>query len=397
MGFHTIRGMVDRPVSPVLAGPDRKSHLYVYDVREAKTAFYTKSGIQRIGAVRELQVAVDGLILVAGSSGRIALYNVAGPALENVGTWSLPLRAIEDAVVVASAAGTKIAVFPATGDAEVFQLKGPEVSSVLRSEVADDFHVPSWSKSVASHHFGGVVATAIWGRFVEVRDWNSGHMVATLEEPYVREIVWEHGLAPRLTVVTPAHSTRQALGEFTKLKSYGMYDTDEQVLPLEFLWEIELDFPVLDVAASPDSKWLAVCGRNSGVRILQTSLDGPGEAAVLGPANKTFVGVSFDSSGRWLVGADLDGGIWIWSEGNWKEIGTITSFSQTIGAIQFSPDSNNILVALADGEVACVDRATGRIISRGTPGSVVCSHLCRHKPATYLHSPRGWQYSALVP
>lgn len=118
--------------------------------------------------------------------------------------------------------------------------------------------------------------------------------------------------------------------------------------------------PILEVAVSPDNRWIASCDR--GGHILIYNLDTGAKLQDLQYASKEVTSVVFSPDSRWLATAGQDSRIHVWHTTDWREKRSFGEHDGTITSIAWSPDGQAIASAGRDQSVRIWDPHTGECI-----------------------------------
>jgi WD40 repeat protein/predicted Ser/Thr protein kinase len=352
-----------RPISPVLSGPSRRALVYVFDLDElvlkhAEHGQRVKS--LRLGSVAGLSAMENDLFVLTGASGRLSLYRFGPPELELIGTWASPEGPLNRFAV---AQGQLSCLLADAGRAtQIWTVEGTEQSQYLRTAQAESVLPPDWTRgsfSSDSRH----VAVSTWSQPLEIRETLHGTKVAFCPQRYVRDILW---LAPRrqLLLITPENDDHQVLSDFRFVRVLAWdrrAQSQQDPKPIEAGPAIDIGFPILSSTASPDGRWMAFAGRNSGIAIWEPSSE-PNEldfVEEIGPEHQSVTRLSTDPNGRFLAAAYLDGTIRVWSAGDWSERLKLRT-KGVVSELCIAPDGQSLLAATELGQLECWSIADGR-------------------------------------
>jgi hypothetical protein len=199
---------------------DSGNRYYVYDLETGKridAGWSDEDDGIRIGAVAGLRfLGQSGLLMLAGLNGTVALYRLAPPELERVATWRI--GGWKTVAADVSPDGQHVALAASGEPVKTWRIVGTRHSGRLRAGSAEYSQRIGWCKSAVCPATQRI-ALAVWGEKLEVRDVASGDKLATVDEPYVREMVWSRD-GTHLLAVTPPDPHAPALGDFTSLRVF---------------------------------------------------------------------------------------------------------------------------------------------------------------------------------
>jgi WD40 repeat protein len=115
---------------------------------------------------------------------------------------------------------------------------------------------------------------------------------------------------------------------------------------------------VLDLAFSPDGKWLAGSGRDGAVRLWQPAPQQ--EAQTLPWPDQVIRTVAFAPDGKLLAGGAADATIRLWNPASGREVARLTGHHDSVRCATFSPDGKRLASASNDRTVRIWDVETGK-------------------------------------
>jgi serine/threonine protein kinase len=106
---------------------------------------------------------------------------------------------------------------------------------------------------------------------------------------------------------------------------------------------------VASVAISPDGLWLAWCGKDGRVRIVD--VEARSEKFVLPGHSPQITSLAFSADGHWLASGGNDGLITIWDVPLWTLEGSLKGHIGNVNTLSFHPDGTRLVSTAADATV----------------------------------------------
>lgn len=108
---------------------------------------------------------------------------------------------------------------------------------------------------------------------------------------------------------------------------------------------------ILDLATSPDGKWLVSGDRGGDIFVWDQRLGT--QVCRLHPSHREVTRTKFSPDGHWLATAGQDGFIRLWDVHDWSAVGELAQHHRTINGLTWSPDSTQLASGDRDG-IVCI-------------------------------------------
>ncbi|MDB5385014.1 MAG: hypothetical protein JWM11_660, partial [Planctomycetaceae bacterium] len=353
---------IEQPISAGLAGPSQTVFLYALDLKTLQRVALDSDAIVptlRMGKLLGMNVsATTDHVVLTGSSGHVLLYQWTKPEIEMVGSWNSNQG--DNTSVAFSPDGKRLVVANLRGGVAAWRLDGLEFSQYLRSGN------PEWTKCSVNPK-DSVFAITTWNRPLEVRNADSGDKLGTCDQAFVRELQWTHE-GTRLLMITPQDHEAKVLSPFRYLRiaNWTKRETADSVV-ISASEAVDVGFPVLTLAVSPDDATVVIGGRNGGIVVGTLKGSTWTRDRVLGDQGLTILKLIFDPTGKMLAASTYTGTIQVWSTETWKllrefsatDVSSITDRNNSVtsskaplaNAITFGADSQSLLAGFASREV----------------------------------------------
>jgi len=343
---------------PLLIGPDRRTYVYLVDMELQNRIDPSTDDdvcIHRVGALRGLGLEGDRLMLF-GSSGHVVTGQLNAEGVETLSVDAIapsPLRcgvADRDGGTIWLAQPDRVRRLQWSGAEGVDKLRA---ASLARQS-------PDWVRVgyLGSLH---VIAVAVWGKHVELRDASTGSLLARLREPYVRALAWHND---HLYLATPPDPYGMQLDHFVRVASYEVRRESDRELSVRESLAPWCDFPILSLAvgqSAEQANWLAIGGNKAGLSVGAAIPAPPPDDAVnsLDHSSRTVVQVATLRSGAILAAGYFDGEIVLWNTRDWTKVRSIRTPGRTIYALATTADGDTVIAALDSGEIIGFSATSG--------------------------------------
>jgi WD40 repeat protein/serine/threonine protein kinase len=201
-------------------------------------------------------------------------------------------------------------------------------------------------------HREAILAVALdpSGRWLATGSYDTDLRLWDLRRPGLRQSLDGHGQQLSDIVFDPAERLIATVSHDGGVRLWSVADARE-------LTTLQTgDDPIYSVAFSPDAAYLAAGTHSTGVALWR--LDDQSRRVLEGHETEVWQ-LAFDSTGRRLASASLDGTVRIWNVPDGREQLVLRGHTDGVTSVQFEPGDRRIISAANDGTIRIWDAQTG--------------------------------------
>ncbi|MEM6468384.1 MAG: hypothetical protein AAF802_02360, partial [Planctomycetota bacterium] len=116
----------------------------------------------------------------------------------------------------------------------------------------------------------------------------------------------------------------------------------------ELIDEFRVEFPLREIAVSPNERFIAVCGES---RLIEVFDRHSKASKRLSGHSARVLNLKFLQDGSRLASSAEDGTVILWDTSNWQEIVTLQKSTGHLNDLEFSADQQKLVVASASSQI----------------------------------------------